>query len=363
MCDFLCGHRLTGCNQCGCLQGLHLLRLLNDHEYRLPASTCESDTSEYPSVTTNDPKAIDFERIDLKKLQLSDERRAFGRFSSVEEYIYLCLRGQIEARPPVRRLGVPLPSQCAGLAVQHPLARLRWSSYTRDSIRSRSFVREQQRQLTTIHEADYQQLQRTAWFVYALSAFMVLGLLVYAKIFWIDNVHHLASERALNDRILLAILIFIIVPSGAMGATIFAAWFLTLLLAERLVTDAINDLRMNAERWKPTLSVLRHTHNKNSWHNTVQRPALELVHSTLPSLCAWAPAIGTIFVCFWVFALSAIPLAAAKIRSENERYIGAWLLVFIIYGFSVPMMLLYAPARVSTGTDRLMNELNELRCR
>ena len=43
--------------------------------------------------------------------------------------------------------------------------------------------------------------------------------------------------------------------------------------------------------------------------------------------------------------------------------IGAWLLVFIIYGFSVPMMLLYAPARVSTGTDRLMNELNELRCR
>lgn len=352
--------RLTGHDRCGCFQALHLVRLLNDQDYQLPR---ESDTSESPSPSTNDPKAIDFERIDLKKLQLSDERRVFGGFSSVEEYIYLCLRGQIEARPPFRRLGIPLPSRNAGFAVQYPLARLRWSSYTRDSMRSRSFVREQLHQLTTIHEDDYQQLQRTVWFVYALAACMVLGVLVYAKLFWIDNVRDLDDKSALNYRTLLALLIVLVVPASLIGAAIFAAWFLTLLLGVRLATDAINDLRNNAELWKPSTSILRHMHNKDSWHNTVQRPALELVHSTLPSLCAWAPAIGTIFVCFWVFALAGIPLATAKMRSEDEQYVGAWLLVFIIFVSAVPVMLLYAPASVSTATDRLLNELNELRVR
>lgn len=109
--------------------------------------------------------------------------------------------------------------------------------------------------------------------------------------------------------------------------------------------------------------VLRHMHNTNSWHNIVQRPALELVHSTLPSLCAWGPSIGIVFACFWVFALATIPLVVAKMTSEHEQISGMCLLALILYTFVVPVLLLYAPASVSTATDRLLSELNELQVR
>ena len=94
--------------------------MLNENEYRIPHNAIGSTESPLQKVTITE--GIDFEQIDLKKLQLSGE--SAESFKSVEEYIYLFLCGHVEARPPYHRLGVPIPNRDGRLAVQHPLARL-----------------------------------------------------------------------------------------------------------------------------------------------------------------------------------------------------------------------------------------------
>ena len=69
-----------------------------------------------------EPAGLDFERIDVTKLQASGEM--FVSCKSVEEYIDLCIRGQVEARPPYHRLGQPIPARDGRSAVMHPLSRL-----------------------------------------------------------------------------------------------------------------------------------------------------------------------------------------------------------------------------------------------
>eukprot|EP01043_Picozoa_sp_COSAG02_P028675 COSAG02_NODE_1749_length_11069_cov_88.967274_9_plen_290_part_00 len=148
---------------------------------------------------------------------------------------------------------------------------------------------------------------------------------------------------------------------------IFASWFCSLLLAVALVTDEINDLRKRALNWAAG------THDDDdhaglqggsraSWYLQVQNPVLELAHTTLPALSAWGEAIGSTFVCFWLFALLSLPLAARQVDNREHGIVIQYFMFIVVTLWALaPIWLLYGPASVSSATDNLLDQLNELR--
>ena len=97
----------------------------------------------------------------------------------------------------------------------------------------------------------------------------------------------------------------------------------------------------------------------------VQRPALELTHATLPSLSSWGNAMTSTFVCFWLYAGLSWPLAVALQRSVMDlslmqRYC---MTVTVANTFFLPILFLYFPASVSTSTNSMLDQINELSVR
>ena len=72
-------------------------------------------------------------------------------------------------------------------------------------------------------QEDYWQLQHAVWLAYGVSACMILGVMLYAKLFWLDNMHDLTGDQGnLYYRLVLAGIILVIGPASLMGAAIFA---------------------------------------------------------------------------------------------------------------------------------------------
>jgi hypothetical protein len=158
------------------------------------------------------------------------------------------------------------------------------------------------------------------------------------------------------------------VLGSGVAMVVLAAWTLSLLLAVELATDAVGDLRAKAQQWKPAIGLLSApgdssiSGRQNNWYYMVQRPALELAHVTLPALSAWARAMTSTFVCWWLYAALSLPLALALLRSHAdlsliERHC---VIVTVVASFVLPCLLLYAPASVSTATNSMLDEMNEL---
>ena len=148
-----------------------------------------------------------------------------------------------------------------------------------------------------------------------------------------------------------------------LAVTIGAAWFLSLLLGVALATDAVDDVKNAANEWKPGRGAIDHRRRGN-WYELVQRPALELVNTTLPSLSAWGTTIFASFVTSWAFALLSIPLAADEFNDHSSSWVRRLYLAAVVFvQTTMPFMLLYAPARVSSAVIELLNQLNELRVR
>ena len=96
----------------------------------------------------------------------------------------------------------------------------------------------------------------------------------------------------------------------------------------------------------------------------MQRPCLELVHTTLPALSAWAPAMGAKVFAYWAFALLSLPIAAVEFEDEEHSFVRrAFLMVVVGVYAALPLLLLYAPARVSSEVLDLLIHINQLRVR
>ena len=96
----------------------------------------------------------------------------------------------------------------------------------------------------------------------------------------------------------------------------------------------------------------------------MQRPCLELVHTTLPALSAWAPAMGAKLFAYWAFALLSLPIAAVEFEDAEHGVVRRAFLMVLVGVYAVlPLLLLYAPAKVSSELIDLLSQINQLRIR
>ena len=74
--------------------------------------------------------------------------------------------------------------------------------------------------------------------------------------------------------------------------------------------------------------------------------------------------MGITFICGWAFALLSVPIAVIEFQHGNSNYIRRlFLLLMVGANAALPLMQLYAPARVSSSVLELLNQINELRVR
>ena len=156
-----------------------------------------------------------------------------------------------------------------------------------------------------------------------------------------------------------------------LAAVVWGLWLLSLLLAVALATDAIEDTCNDAKAWMPPQGILSDglrggmsLNLKGNWYELVQRPCLELVNTTLPALSAWGSTMGITFICGWAFALLSVPLAITEFEERDNDYFRRLLLLLMVgVSAALPLLQLYAPARVSSSVIELLNQVNELRVR
>ena len=184
-----------------------------------------------------------------------------------------------------------------------------------------------------------------------------------------------------------AVLLVYSAAAIVLSTVVSTMWFLSLLLAVSLATDAIKDTSKGAEAYSPSRGVLSdgsdvehakplapamlrsRTHGTHrfvrNWYELVQRPCLELVNTTLPALsAAWGSTMGITFICGWAFALLNVPLAIAEFEERDNDYFRRLLLLLMVgVSAALPLLQLYAPARVSSSVLELLNHVNELRVR
>ena len=74
--------------------------------------------------------------------------------------------------------------------------------------------------------------------------------------------------------------------------------------------------------------------------------------------------MGITFICGWAFALLNVPLAIAEFEERDNDYFRRLLLLLMVgVSAALPLLQLYAPARVSSSVIELLNQVNELRVR
>lgn len=282
-------------------------------------------------------------------IPLSAEARA--KFRS-----FLCHKQDV--MPPESPLGV-VRSVPDGYA----LSRLRWSAHrVADAVNVMGQRGRQQHALRTFSQKTYESLQNNRlrvsilcvviWLLFACYMCMLFG----------------GDDELLHMHTLSYILVAYCVVASILAVAVFAAWFLSLLLAVSLATDAVTDLRAVVAAWSPARGNMSHgyrtDYRKGNWYEVIQRPCLELVNSTLPALSHWGPCIATVFTTNWIFALMSVPLAIREYAETDQTvarrvYIGLAAVVMA----TMPMLTLYAPATVSTSVVKLLDLLNQLRVR
>ena len=105
-------------------------------------------------------------------------------------------------------------------------------------------------------------------------------------------------------------------------------------------------------------------HLAKNWYELVQRPCLELVHTTLPALSAWGLTMLITFICGLGFALLSVPIAVVEFnQAGNDDFRRLYLVLTVGVNAALPLLLAYAPARVSSEVLKLLRQINELRGR
>ena len=282
--------------------------------------------------------------------------------AAAKEDLQRFLSSKQDMIPPQHRLGR------VRAARGYALSRLRWSSHlVADAISISGQRGRQEHALTTFSLEKFESLQAARLKVFGIAVALLSMLAGYIDVFFADAVESNALAYALTVYCGLGILLAVVV---------FTAWFLSLLLAVSLVTDAVDELREVAVAWSPARGTLSHglhgvravhvgkAYRKGNWYEVMQRPCLELVNTVMPSLSQWAPAIGTAFATNWAFALLSVPLAVQEYNvTDNPFARRSYLAVALIVVATLPMLMLYAPATVSTSVVKLLDQLNELRVR
>ena len=272
--------------------------------------------------------------------------------STVDSQLADCLNREQDLIPPPHVIGYPHKTRLPNPTCS-ALGRLRWSScYWLDSAlrvqRMDKTSSNQRPSLTLIDRDSHASLERWRNVVIASTLIMFASICRYVIVLWPGGDSREHSAVAVCVLVAIAISMFF-----------FAAWGISLVLAVGLVKDALKDLGENCARWLPIYGV---SIIKDGWAPLIQRPALELVHTTLPALSAWETSVCWICLSHLMFGVFSLPLAATMYNNhENDLATRYMILVVMLVAFVVPLLLLYLPASISTTANKLLDDINQLR--
>lgn len=140
------------------------------------------------------------------------------------------------------------------------------------------------------------------------------------------------------------------------------AWLLSLQLASTLAADSVYDVMQSVGRLvhcdsrESSGSLQQHPLDpqiltQSGWDQKVQIPVAMLIQ-TMRHLSQWGrPMACTVGAC-WTFVLCSVPTVVA---TKNGVLLCAMVVLFL-----VPFLVVWAPARVSSSCDDMLNQLNEL---
>eukprot|EP01047_Picozoa_sp_COSAG01_P049821 COSAG01_NODE_4975_length_4578_cov_2.139094_2_plen_602_part_00 len=250
--------------------------------------------------------------------------------------------------PPFHLIGQPVraPKELA-------LARLRWSScyWLDDSLhihRMDNRCSNQRPALTLIGADSHKQLQRWRNAVAASTSLLFVSICGYIMcVFW--------PGGGWTHLIWLSLLLVVI----GSALFFFAAWSLSLLLAVELARDALGDVEENCQSWHPIFGA---PIKLDSWAPLIQRPVLNLVHTTLPALSAWETPVCWTCLSHLLFGVLSLPLASEMYKNpENDLTTRYVMLVLILVANVVPCGILWLTADVSSSVNDLLDNINQLR--
>ena len=147
-------------------------------------------------------------------------------------------------------------------------------------------------------------------------------------------------------------LLILWVPACVLFAFVYPAWQLSLQLAVTLAADNVDDLMKDLGPLAAQDYVGGDdSEGESRWRARVERPGAMLV-TTLEELSVWGTAMGVSILGFWALALCLVPTSIAS--NNREMQVGLGLVALF------PIMILIAPANVSSSCDELLNQLNDI---
>jgi len=149
------------------------------------------------------------------------------------------------------------------------------------------------------------------------------------------------------------LLLTIWVPACIVASIVWPLWMMSLQLGATLASDDVGDLMryLQPGRVKRRFATTDTVYNTRNWKQDVEQPGAMIV-DTMGQLSEWGPAMGQAIICCTMFALCMLPHAVA-------RHSVTWGVVCVLVT-TLPVMILWAPAAVSSTCDDLLDQLNDI---
>lgn len=264
--------------------------------------------------------------------------------------------------PPPHRLGAKRAT-ILGLETaksDFALQRLRWSSH--DGLRCA---------LTTFSADEYERLQK--WRQYLIAIVVLVAVLVggYGFLFMRPLLTDFGGRKT-NDTVANILLVYSGIVAS-LAIVISGAWLTSFLLAVAFSSKAVLENCESIAPWNSGVNVMLDgavvssraaTSIHKTWISRIENPCLELIHTTLPALSAWAPTMAVKISSYWAFVLLSMPITIVEVENEEHDFTRrTFLVLFVGVHAALPLLMLFAPAKLSMEVQWLLEEVNELRVR
>eukprot|EP01043_Picozoa_sp_COSAG02_P046742 COSAG02_NODE_4403_length_5401_cov_69.946247_2_plen_538_part_00 len=285
---------------------------------------------------------------------LRDMDRLHPDESTAASQLVECMQKHQDLTPPLHLLGAVSK---AHRQKHSALARLRWSStyWMNGSLgieRMDTIGSNQRPALTLISSDTHESLRRWRLAVVLSTLVLFASICGYMIVFWPRRGwnHHTRQEYVALSSLIVGI---------GLAMLIFIAWGTSLVLSVGLTKDALADLKDNCKSWYPKYGKSMGT---DGWDPLIQRPALELVHNTLPALAAWETPVCWTALSHALFVALSLPLALALYHNHEGKLATRYVMLVLVFAATVvPLLVLYLPASISSTVNILLDDINEMR--